>query len=232
MDIHSAIIKGPKKETLQDALGIVNQKDYCLFVIADGLGSSQNSDYGSKTAINAVKKAVIQWRKLRKKNINVLIQLTHFFWNLLIRDTDYKKEDCLTTCLFAYVDKKTKEVILAQLGDGMLFYESSNEKVVIKSKEEYNFTKSLGVSKSIKDWNTYTSSYKHEGFSILVVTDGISEDIVVNKEKEFTCSLIKELSQIKKDKRNRYLRQLLANWPTKFHADDKSIIIGWENKKS
>lgn len=76
MNIHSAIIKGPKKEKLQDALGIINQKYYSLFIVADGLGSSKNSDYGAKKAIVSVEKAVNQWRKLDKKDNKVLILCT------------------------------------------------------------------------------------------------------------------------------------------------------------
>lgn len=231
MNIHSAIIKGPKKEKLQDAIGIINQKYFSLFIVADGLGSAKNSDFGAKKAIIAVEKAVNQWRKLEKKDNRVLLQLIHFYWNLLIGDSDFEKKDCLTTCLFAYVDKLDRRIILGQLGDGILLFESKEETVLVKSSDDYNFTKSLGSSKSFDDWNLKSFSFDINDFTLLVATDGVSEDLVENKETEFAESLIQKMLKLKRNKRNIYLKQLLENWPTKFHSDDKTICIAWENKK-
>lgn len=231
MNVHSAIIKGPKKEKLQDALGIINQKYYSLFIVADGVGSSKNSDYGAKKAVVSVEKAVNQWRKLVKKDHKVLIQLIHFYWNLLIGDSDFDKKDCLTTCLFAYLDKPEKKILLGQLGDGLLLLKSKGETVFVKSSDEYNFTKSLGSSKSYSDWNIKNINYDTNDFVVLVTSDGISEDLVENKEDDFADSLIIEMLKLKRNKRNNYLNQLLENWPTRFHTDDKTICIAWEKKR-
>jgi serine/threonine protein phosphatase PrpC len=231
MNVHSAIIKGPKKEKLQDAIGIINEKSYSLIIVADGLGSSKNSDYGAKKAIVSVEKAVNQWRKLDKKNNKVLIQLIHFYWNLLIGDSGLEKKDCLTTCLFAYLDKRDKKIILGQLGDGLLLVKTKGETVFVKSNEEYNFTKSLGYSNSFKDWNIKLINFDTNNFTLLVTTDGISEDLVENKEDEFAETIIKKLSTLKRNRRNSYLNQLLIDWPTKFHTDDKTICIAWEKKR-
>lgn len=231
MNIHSAIIKGPKKEKLQDALGIINQKYFKLFIVADGLGSAKNSDFGAKKAIIAVEKAINQWRKLEKKDNKVLLQLIHFYWNLLIGDSNFEKKDCLTTCLFAYVDKLDKRMILGQLGDGILHFGSKEEIVLVKSLDDYNYTKSLGNSKSFDDWNLKSFSFDINDFTLLVATDGISEDLVENKETEFTEAIIQKMTKLKQNKRNNYLKQLLENWPTKFHSDDKTICIAWEKKR-
>ena len=231
MNIHSAIIKGPKKEKLQDAIGIINQKYFKLFIVADGLGSAKNSDFGAKKAIIAVEKAINQWRKLEKKDNKVLLQLIHFYWNLLIGDSDFEKKDCLTTCLFAYVDKLDKRMILGQLGDGILHFGSKEEIVLVKSLDDYNYTKSLGNSKSFDDWNLKSFSFDINDFTLLVATDGISEDIVENKETEFAEAIIQKMRKLKRNKRNNYLKQLLENWPTKFHSDDKTICIAWEKKR-
>lgn len=231
MNIHSAIIKGPKKEKLEDALGIINQKHFSILIVADGLGSAKNSDYGAKKAVTAVEKAVNQWRNLEKKDNKVLIQLIHFYWNLLIGDSDFEKKDCLTTCLFAYIDKISKKIILGQIGDGLLLIKSKTEIVAVKSTEDYNFTKSLGSSKSYNDWNIKNIDYDINDFTLLISTDGISEDLVENKEDEFAETLIQNMLKLKRNKRNNYLNQLLENWPTKFHTDDKTICIAWEKKR-
>lgn len=231
MNIHTAIVKGPKKQKLQDALGIVNQKYFCVLIVADGLGSAKNSDYGAKKAVIAVEKAVNQWRNLDKKETPVLIQLIHFYWNLLIGDSDFDKKNCLTTCLFAYIDKINKKMILGQLGDGLVLIKSKKKIEVLKSSEDYNFTKSLGNSKSYSDWNIKSVDYDINDFTLLITTDGISDDLVENKEDKFIEELIQQMSKLKRNKRNYHLNQLLENWPTKFHTDDKTICVAWEKKK-
>ena len=231
MHIHSAIVKGPNKKNLHDTLGIFNQKYFSLLVVADGLGSAKHSDFGAKQAVIAVQKAVNQWRNLKKQENKVLIRLIHFFWNMLIEDSEFKKEECLTTCLFAYIDKKEHKIIFGQLGDGLIHFNSQNQTVSLKLFEDYNYTKSLGSSKSFSDWNMKIVSYNPKSFSVFLASDGVSEDIEENKESNFVEVLINDLAKLKKKKRNKYLKQLLENWPTKYHNDDKTICIAWEKKK-
>ncbi len=228
MNIHSATTKGPNKKINQDFYGISKQINFTLLIVADGLGSAINSDFGSKTAVRAVEKAIIQWRKLNNKNNKVLIQLIHFFWNLLISDSKYEKKDCSTTCLFAYIDKKNKKLLLGQLGDGIVLYKSKKKIAILQSKDEYNYTKSLGSSKYFNDWNIKEVDFEID-FELFLATDGVSEDLKDNEK--FVTLLINNLSDIKKNKRNKALKQLLEEWPTKHHSDDKTICIAWKNKK-
>jgi serine/threonine protein phosphatase PrpC len=231
MNINSAIVKGPNKGILQDAFGIINKQNFSIIVVADGLGSAKNSHFGAKKAVIAVEKAINSWRILKKKDLKVLIQLVHFYWNLLIGDSELDKSDCSTTCLFAFIDKIDEKIILAQLGDGLLLFQNNNEIVFLKSPDDYNYTKSLGSSKSFSDWNIKLIDINLYDFNLLICTDGISEDLVENKEFEFTKNLISELEKLKQSKRNKYLTELLDNWPTKFHSDDKTICIAWDKKK-
>jgi serine/threonine protein phosphatase PrpC len=231
MNINSAIIKGPEKKELQDALGIINQKHFSLLVVADGLGSAKHSEFGAKKAVEAVQKAVFEWRKLEKKEVKVLIQLVHFYWNLLIGDSDFEKKECATTCLFAYMNKENNTGILSQLGDGLVLLKTKEETIFLKSTDDYNFTKSLGSSKSYNDWNIRQIDFDRNDFNLLLTTDGVSEDLVKNKEDEFAEKLVETMIKMQRNKRNGYLHQLLKNWPTKYHTDDKTICIAWEKKR-
>lgn len=231
MNINSAIIKGPEKKELQDALGIINQKHFSLLVVADGLGSAKHSRFGANKAVEAVQKAVLEWRNLDKKEIRVLIQLIHFYWNLLIGDSNYEKKECASTCLFAYLNKQDNTALLSQLGDGLVLLKTKGDVVFLKSADDYNFTKSLGSSKSFNDWNIIQVDFNRDDFKLLLTTDGVSEDLVENKENEFAEKLVDNLLKMKRNKRNSYLHQVLKNWPTKFHTDDKTLCIAWEKKK-
>jgi serine/threonine protein phosphatase PrpC len=231
MNINSAKVKGPVKKELQDAFGFLNQKHFSLLVVADGLGSAKHSGFGANKAIDAVKKAVLEWRKLEKKEVKILIQLVHFYWNLLIGDSDFEKKECATTCLFAYMNKENNTGILSQLGDGLVLLKTKGKTIFLKSTDDYNFTKSLGSSKSYNDWNIKQIDFDRDDFNLLLVTDGVSEDLVEKKQDEFAEKLVETMIKTKRNKRNSYLHQLLKNWPTKFHTDDKTICIAWEKKR-
>ena len=227
MKIYRKSVKGPKKKVLQDASAFWHRKDYSVFVVSDGLGSALNSDFGSKSVLVAVRKAAKEWIALKKKDEKVLLQLIHFYWNLEILDSEFDKKDCLSTCLFAIIIHTEKRVILGQLGDGLICYKSDNKEEIISSNTDYNYTKALGASTKIEDWNLVSAKINLADFKLLMATDGVSEDIVENKEIDFTISLVENLTNISKNSRTKYIKRMLENWPTRFHSDDKTILIAW-----
>lgn len=227
---HHATVIGFEKKTNQDSHEIYESPKYLISIVADGLGSSKHSDIGSFQATKAVKKAITQWRSLKENNSSVLLQLIHFYWNLFINDLNLEKKDCSTTCLFIYVDKENNKGIIAQLGDGMIYFKSNDYTYLTLASDDFNYTKSLGSSKSVKDWIINTIKLDKDNLRFFIATDGISDDIVENKEKEFIDYLIISMNKLEKNNCNNYLRQTLKDWPTKFHTDDKTICITWSEK--
>lgn len=227
--INSSSVIGMDKEINQDAFGTVETKDYLISVIADGLGSYKHSDFGAKTAIYAVQKSCLEWRKLNNRKKEILIQLIHFYWNLYISDSKYEKKESLTTCLFIYIDKKEKQVFLGQLGDGIIYFKSDNNFFISTDNIDFNYTRALGSSKSIKDWQIYFENLDTNNLKCFMATDGVSDDIVKNKEEEFLNFIIAKLKRVKffQKNRNRILEEILENWETKYHSDDKTITVLW-----
>jgi serine/threonine protein phosphatase PrpC len=152
---HYASVKGIDKKENQDSLGVHETQKYLLSIVADGLGSAKYSKTGSKKAVLAVKKAIIEWRKLTQEDNNILLKLVYFYWNLFINDTKLEKKDCLTTCLFLYIDKINNNILIAQLGDGLIYYKSKNIVFLTKNNIDFNYTQALGSSKHINDWQIY-----------------------------------------------------------------------------
>ena len=226
----AATTKGPNKRINQDAFGIAEYSGYLLMVVADGLGSAETSEIGSQVAVKAVKKAVAEWRKLKNEKNEILIQLIHFYWNLYINDLDCDKQKCSTTCLFSYINKCDNKIIIGQLGDGLILYESGKNKYITPKSDDFNYTKSLGTSKKLNDWNLYSSDIDLSSFKCFLATDGISEDIAFDKEEEFVDYLIVEMEKLRMRQRNFFIRKTLINWPTKYHTDDKTMSIAWSNK--
>jgi len=227
--IHSASVIGIDKENNQDAFGIVETEDYLISIIADGLGSSKHSDFGAKTAVLAVKKSCLEWRKLNNRKKEILIQLIHFYWNLYISDSKYEKKECLTTCLFIYIDKKAKCIFLGQLGDGVIYLKSDNNFFISSNNTDFNYTRALGSSKNIKDWQIHFENLDTNNLKCFMATDGVSDDIIENKEEEFLNVIIEKLKRVKffQKNRNRILEEILENWGTKYHLDDKTITVLW-----
>jgi len=223
-------VLGVNKEINQDNCEVTETKQYLVLSVADGLGSSKYSHIGSLYSVKATKKAIIEWRKLRNRDTNILLQLINFYWNLYIRDINYKKDDCQSTCLFVYIDKYTKEVIIGQLGDGMIYFKSDDILYLSENLDDFNYTKSLGKSINISDWNIFYSKINLNNFKCILATDGVSDDIVASKEEEFLDTLIFKMADKNLKSRNYVIKDILQNWLTKFHNDDKTICIAWGNK--
>ncbi len=223
---HSSII-GFNKSVNQDSHAIYENSKYLLIIVADGLGTASKSDIGSLQAIKAVRKAIIEWRNLMNENSNILLQLVHFYWQLYINDLGLEKKDCLTTCLFVYIDKEKNTGLTCQLGDGLILLKSNNYLYLTQNIKDFNYTKSLGCTKNINDWIVNFINFNTKSVSLYLMTDGISDDIKNGKEEEFLEYLIATMNKIKKNDCNRFLKHILKNWPTKFHSDDKTLCVAW-----
>ncbi len=230
-NICAASVAGINKEFNQDAYGYKESSKYALLIVGDGVGSAKYSAIGSHQAVWAVRRSIVQWRRLKEKEINVLLQLVHFNWNLLINDLKYDKKECLSTCLFVYIDKIDQYILSAKLGDGLIFIKSKDgENINLSSGLDFNYTKALGSSKSAKDWQIEKIKTNLSNINVIMTTDGISEDIVENKEEEFLDYLVLEIERTESRKRYFKLRNIIKNWPTKFHNDDKTICILWSKQ--
>lgn len=226
---YSASVIGINKKTNQDAHSIYESSKYLICVAADGLGSSKLSEIGSYQATRAVKKAITQWRGLINSDNNVLLQLIQFYWNLFINDLKLSKKDCLTTCLFVYIDKVTNKALICQLGDGMIVFNVGDKIYTTPKSMDFNYTNALGSAKNISDWSVNSVSLDSQDIQFFIATDGISDDIVEKKEVEFLKYLKHSLNKIKESSRNKFLKSILQDWPTKFHKDDKTICIAWRD---
>lgn len=210
----------------QDSFSIREYKFGTVMVVADGLGSLVYSKIGSKMVCEAVCEASKIWINNDNKNIRNLIKLIHILWEMKI--SPYEKKDCGTTCLFSIFINDTNKVIIGQIGDGLLAYIKDNELSILKEKNDdfLNITNSMHNVKKFSEWTYDEFILENNNLTLLMCTDGISEDIVENKEKEFILELENILVNIKSMKqRNRKLKKILKFWKTPYSDDDKTIIL-------
>lgn len=228
--IRSATVKGPKhhldNKPNQDAiLHRVWQQNW-LMVVCDGMGSRSYADIGSRLACKAVYTTVrscdfaIHERELAK--------MVYINWLALLKEIHIHPTDAATTCLFAW-GNTSGAVRLFQLGDGAIYYQTETfGQVKVKPDDLFsNQTDTLGFSKSWRDWGYQMVYFTQPDHSIVLMTDGISDDLI--NEQDFLSTMVKTLKSKNFRQSKKYLRHELHHWQTPQHSDDKSIgLIYWK----
>ena len=111
------------------------------------------------------------------------------------------------------------------MGDGIIAIKTNEDVEIIKTKEDdfSNETKGIGKSK-INDWAIKIIKKEiNIKYEILLGTDGVSEDLKLEMLSEFISTINSNVSG--KYSKNKYLNNILRNWPNKFSNDDKTIVV-------
>lgn len=200
----------------QDAYVVQKYKWGIVGVVCDGLGSKQHSDIGSK----ALTKAIIQASKVfdfDKKDITLFEPLVKALWDINIYP--YSEDEASTTLLFAIV--KNSKVYIGRVGDGVIAVFGNNNLLIEEDKSGFtNYTTPFGRDLKI-EWCIYELD---EVSSIVMSTDGISEDIQKDKILNFFSEYILNYQDVAQRKRKKEIKKWLKNWPVRGHSDDKTIV--------
>lgn len=194
-----------------------------VVVVSDGLGSKPHSDHGSKAACLSVFEAAKTYQKNRQANIADILKLIHANW--LIKVAPLSPSDCSATCLFAI--KIEGIITLGRLGDGMIaVYGDSKKDCLILSDNKQNsfsnYTYSLHHEFKPDQWETTTIEVSICK-AVVLCTDGISDDLLPEKQMIFVQELYSSYTDIAPAERNKDIRRWLNDWPVPGHSDDKTI---------
>ena len=220
-----ASVRGPGHITTN----LPNQDEWAAFhatwgdgiVVSDGIGSKLFSDFGSKAACCAVENAVAKFLKMTQKNHNFLFDCIKENWLLQIKPL--KPRDCSATCLFGF---RLGDGILhlGMLGDGLVAAVNLDGSVIVleedKSQGFSNITTALSINTTAKNWR-YLSLLEKDYTAIFLATDGVSDDLT--NIEGFVTGFVKTFSRLASISANRHIREMLENWSTPKHSDDKSI---------
>lgn len=216
---------------LHARVGIPNQDSWLVrrykrgnvVVVSDGLGSKLHSDHGSKAACFAVFEAAKFYLSHPQANIADILRLIHALW--LVKVSPHSPADCSATCLFAI--QTGGKITLGRIGDGMIavYGESPQSSFILSENKQdsfSNYTQSLRQEFRPDHWDTITiddSSCK----AVVLCTDGISEDLLPEKQMGFVQELFSSYSGLTRAKRKKDLSRWLNEWPVPGHSDDKTI---------
>lgn len=194
-----------------------------VIVVSDGLGSKAHSDYGSKIACLAVFEAAKSYQENPDANIIDILRLIHANW--LVKIAPFTPSQCSATCLFAMHHQGI--VTLGRLGDGMIvaFGEVEGSDLILSDNKQdsfSNYTDSLQEEFRPNQWEIMTIK-SAECNAIVLCTDGISDDLLPEKQIMFAQEVYTTYSDLKSEERIQDLKRWLNDWPVPGHTDDKTI---------
>ncbi len=185
-------------------------------VVCDGLGSKQYSHIGSKALVKAVVKASDLF-DFENSNIEQFEPLVKSLWEKKIYP--YSISDCSTTLLFTIIKHNT--IYIGRVGDGIICILGGDNTIIEESKDSFtNYTTAFGRDENIK-WKIFNLENVD---SIVICSDGISEDIQRGKIFDFCEKYVLKYKEEKKKRRKKEIKSWLKKWPVKGHSDDKTIV--------
>ena len=192
-------------------------------VVSDGLGSKNFSEFGSDAACRATVCAARNCCDADEinENQNILLDRIKSNWLSFIAPLDV--HECSATCVFAF--RFTCGIIwMGMLGDG-LAAALKNDGTVLSLTEDKtgsfsNFTSALSKNTTSKDWQFLTLQ-EDLCQAVLLCTDGVSDDLT--DIDTFVRNFLTHAVNFACISASRNTREILENWLTPMHSDDKTI---------
>ncbi len=226
-EIIKATCKGLKYSSLpnQDYILIAENNNYLLAAVSDGLGSSKNSLIGAEVVCRIIHELI----KITNSNIQSTDLSSTIIkqWKDIINNKPGVVEDYKTTNSFVAILKSERKIVVGRLGDVMVVMRIDGVYVPIINfnKEFLNETECLG-SGSTQDYKIDCYDFRNS-FEFLVVTDGIGDDLILDKLHLLFTYLKTKYSAIKKSKRNFVLKKEIEQALYNKNDDDKSLVFAW-----
>ncbi|MGB2221969.1 PP2C family serine/threonine-protein phosphatase [Neptunomonas sp.] len=192
---------------------------WCI-AVCDGLGSRELSHQGSRLATHAVRSTLREWHGVSSSVPLAISQRIKARWNNKVGKDSSSYE---TTCLWAWA-VANGQVKTAQVGDGLLLIRSNGRfSIVTPQRDGFgNQTQTLARACD-SDWSVAECYLTSVGDGVLLMTDGISDDLIPEQLEAFFDAIFLQLQGSNKRRCKRWLTRELMEWSTPKHGDDKSI---------
>ena len=113
---------------------------------------------------------------------------------------------------------------LGMLGDGLVAVVKRNGSVVSLSENKTqgfsNVTTALSSNVSANDWR-YLLLPEEQCIAVLLCTDGVADDL--DDADGFVTGFVEAHRTLASVSTNRRIHEMLENWPTPRHSDDKTL---------
>lgn len=188
-------------------------------VVSDGVGSKPAAYESAKAACFVVPHTLrLQcFESLSPQDLTTAIESA---WRL--RLGNFLPQEIGATCLFSWA-YQDEAVVLCQLGDGVVIYESQGEVFRLGTERTgwLNETDGLGIGGS---WSVAMVA---NPTVILLATDGVGDDIASGGDEELVRLVQEELNPVDRKTASRRIRQGLQQWPNPATRDDMTLAVHW-----
>lgn len=208
----------------QDAFKCHNYGYGCVMAVADGVGSDQYSHFGSKAVVQAVHETFCAYVRGDISRSQITKSIYRYYVSILKKRYHSAAS---TTCLFAaYVFNQG--LFLGMIGDGIICGSINSWPFVMQTGSDAftNIVKPLSPQRPNPTWTTkFIPENRIDSIRLMLATDGVSEDILPNKEIDFTNYLLDLTKARRAEDRQIKLLDLLERWETPRSLDDKTIVL-------
>jgi len=217
---------------------INNQDSWCVkqfewgevLAVSDGVGSKAQSEFGSQAACEAVINLAIFWHENSSYQAELLLEKFHEYWIDGLEGRDPNK----CSCTSLWVIHCHGRIFMAQLGDGLLSFMNSKNDIGFLNEHfnEASFsnqTCALQKTHIESQWKWKLESAQ-EYSAFLLMTDGISDDLLEEQKSLFVKGVIEHYSVMEKELAIEEIKAWLNTWPVPNHQDDKTIACIYTRK--
>jgi hypothetical protein len=220
-----ASVTGPRHRELcepnQDAMTLSGCRAGWIAAVADGLGSRPRSELGAKRACQVSRRLIRETKS--SFDVAEILPILYEQWLKSISPTDAR--DAATTLLFSYVSFDG-HVHTAQLGDGFLLVKSEGIFRCI-TPDRLGYGNQTWALESVFDpdlWNISKCRLSRPGDGIILMTDGVADDLDPLHLSEFFDAIYRSLQSRNRRRGRRWLESELNDWATPMHSDDKTLV--------
>jgi serine/threonine protein phosphatase PrpC len=210
-------------EPCQDACVVRGWRGGWIACVADGLGSRSQSGMGARNAVR-VAQQVLRLEPNHQQDMRELATRIYRAWLRAVGPN--RANDAATTLLIAACTAHG-HVRTWQLGDGMVLIRSQGQvRLLTPPRSGFgNETRALGIDKGWSAWSTHEFALTEPGDQVILMTDGVAEDLDERSLYAFPHALHRHLSGISRRRARRWLTHELTHWGTPGHSDDKSLAL-------
>lgn len=208
----------------QDALQLRGWRGGWIAAVADGLGSRVHSATGARLAVQVAQQVARDWPAESWLELSAREVATDIYRRWLAAVPWADKGLAATTLLLVACDAAGRARTW-QIGDGLvLLCTQGVAQPLTPARDGFgNQTRALGMDRAWTAWHTADFALKEPGDMVLLMTDGVADDLLPDALDEFASVVRRDLACRSRRAGRRWLNHELTHWATPLHGDDKTL---------
>lgn len=211
----------------QDAIALRGWRGGWIAAVGDGLGSRPLSGLGSRLAVQAAQQTIRSVSPGENFRGSDPRQTATEFYRRWLRAVPFAEKSSVASTILMAACSRDGMGRVWQLGDGLIVCRSKgNFSVVTPERAGFgNETRALGVHRAWSDWCTADVALQERGDAVILMTDGVSDDVRTDALETFADALVRGVMTKTRRGARAWLRNELVHWSTPNHADDKTVAV-------